>query len=483
MKNNYQDSIFDQKCIEDSIEDSTINFFKDRNINKNMLKEFIKSDKISHLKNEPSTSNRANNSNHIDINNHQNDFEIENSMINYAKKPQENLDDSLFQVNPKHLKEPKPNKDKSNTFLNNESMSKRDKTVNVSNTQSDIIDNSNRKESSSDNFDISVVYRYNEMLKYPSKYGLWYIYHPRANSSFGPLSSDEIIEYYKKGRIHSESKIRLIDLFNFMDKSPFSFITISELEEQIDLVIPNSLMRFMRNLKMNNGLKSILNFDAEAEEEKKRDIVLKNEIFEEKERSWDEKYIPVRENNTKQQPKKNKKKKGKTNQKIIEPEKNEITIIKNNENSAFVSESVLNIMNRNPPIQEVIIENILDSIDEEEWTEVGKKKPQKEEKNKLVGLKEKQKKYEDGKGGMSNTKVMKSDLAEILKKKAETKNNQLNQLKNNYNNMEEPLQKKGTKSKLVEMDVKLSKNYIKVDPAFSILGENIYKVESKKSKK
>jgi hypothetical protein len=448
-----------------------------------MLKEFIKSDKISHLKNEPFTSNVANNTNRNEINNHQNEFEIENSMINYAKKPQENLDDSLFQVNPKHLKESKPNNDKTNTFLNNESMSRRDKTVNISHTQTNIIDNSNRRESSSDNFDINVVYRFNEMLKYPSKYGLWYIYHPRANSSFGPLSSDEIVEYYKKGRIHSKSKIRLIDIFNFMDKSPFAFITISELEEQIDLVIPNSLIRFMKNLKINNGLKSIINFEAEAEEEKKRDIVLKNEIFEEKERSWDEKYIPVRENNTKQHPKKNKKKKGKNNQKVIEPEKNEITIIKNNENSAFVSESVLNIINKHPPFQEVINENILDSIDEEEWTEVGKKKPQKEEKNKLIGLKDKQKKNEEGKGGTSNPKAMKSDLAEIFKKKAEARNNQINQLKNNFNNMEEPLQKKGTKQKLIEMDVKLSKNYNKVDPAFSILGENIYKVESKKSKK
>lgn len=71
---------------------------------------------------------------------------------------------------------------------------------------------------------ITNIYLINKCLEYPKKYPLWYIFHPMAKSSFGPISSVNIEEMYKSKMINDETEIRLIDVYNIEGVKPFEFV-------------------------------------------------------------------------------------------------------------------------------------------------------------------------------------------------------------------------------------------------------------------
>jgi len=80
------------------------------------------------------------------------------------------------------------------------------------------------------NINFKKIYEINKQLKYPETKPFWYINHPEAKSSYGPLSTKQLEVMYSKKEINEFTKIRFIDLIKFKNKSNFDFITIKELE-------------------------------------------------------------------------------------------------------------------------------------------------------------------------------------------------------------------------------------------------------------
>ena len=106
-------------------------------------------------------------------------------------------------------------------------------------------------------------------------------------------------------------------------------------------------------------------------------------------------------------------------------------------------------------VKEEIVEKILEDVDEEEWQEVKRKKKIKEIKNKTVGLKDKHNKNEKEVYVVNNIEK-KKDLYEILKKKADLKQNNLEEM-NKFHNFElNNFQKKNIKPKPVDLNVRIS---------------------------
>ncbi len=98
-----------------------------------------------------------------------------------------------------------------------------------------------------ENLNFKKIYQINKQLKYPENKPLWYINHPEANSSFGPLSTKQLDDMYTKKEINKTTKIRFIDLIKFKNKANFEFINIKELET------PNILM----DIEMSGLFKSL----------------------------------------------------------------------------------------------------------------------------------------------------------------------------------------------------------------------------------
>lgn len=77
---------------------------------------------------------------------------------------------------------------------------------------------------------IDQIFKINEFLHYPKEENLWYIFHPTAKSSFGPISSPNIKEMYESKMLTGQSEIRFIDIYNLRNKKPFSFFVLKEIE-------------------------------------------------------------------------------------------------------------------------------------------------------------------------------------------------------------------------------------------------------------
>ena len=459
-KNNFGTNFYDdedENKKDISNENSTINFLRNDNVNPNMIKNFINSEKISNYQKENSNKNhkfKDKDKEILTINN--NPLLLDNSMTKQINKANSNIDDSLFNI---------PHTNYNNKFLRQEenpsiaedSFNKLDGSNFKSNNQKNesIINKSEIFEQN--DFNIEIVYKFNEKLKYPKNYGLWYIYHQRANSSFGPLSSKEVESLYKQGKINIQTKIRLIDIFNFFDKEPFSFIQLNNLETALDCIMPNLLLRFLQNLKLDTGLKSYIQFE-ENEKEISEGNDLKVEANNANDRIWEDNLgIPIKEENSKNKNKKKKIKRMDYQKKSAE--NNDLTLIKNNETSVFATESFMNVLDNrvvtNNLVKEEIVEKILEDVDEEEWQEVKRKKKIKEIKNKTVGLKDKHNKNEKEVNVVNNIEK-KKDLYEILKKKADLKQNNLEEM-NKFHNFElNNFQKKNIKPKPVDLNVRIS---------------------------
>lgn len=84
---------------------------------------------------------------------------------------------------------------------------------------------------------IDCVYRVNERINYPKSKPLWYVYHAEADSSYGPLSSEDIEQMINSKLLEAESKLRLIDTFVYKGAKQFEFFSLKEL--QLDNFIDN----------------------------------------------------------------------------------------------------------------------------------------------------------------------------------------------------------------------------------------------------
>ena len=89
---------------------------------------------------------------------------------------------------------------------------------------------------------IECVYKVNERINYPRNQPLWYVYHAEADSSYGPLSSEDIEQMINSKLLDFESKVRLIDVFVYKGSKQFEFFTMKEL----------TLDNFPDNIKVSN---------------------------------------------------------------------------------------------------------------------------------------------------------------------------------------------------------------------------------------
>jgi hypothetical protein len=101
---------------------------------------------------------------------------------------------------------------------------------------------------------IEQIFKINKYLGYPKEEQLWYIFHPNAKSSFGPLSSFQIKQMYETKVLNGQSEVRFIDIYNLKTKKPFSFFLLKEIEhpnflEEIDI---SPLLRVAVGLKSKN---------------------------------------------------------------------------------------------------------------------------------------------------------------------------------------------------------------------------------------
>ena len=74
---------------------------------------------------------------------------------------------------------------------------------------------------------------------------LYYILHPQANSSYGPLTSKEIKELIEANVLTLESDIRFIDTYCLKDLKPFSFFKLKEMARKsfLDEIEPSPLIK------------------------------------------------------------------------------------------------------------------------------------------------------------------------------------------------------------------------------------------------
>lgn len=98
---------------------------------------------------------------------------------------------------------------------------------------------------------IDCVYRVNERINYPRNKPLWYVYHAEADSSYGPLSSEDIEQMIINKLLDSEGKLRLIDTFVYKGAKQFDFFQLKEL--QLDNFIDNlAISSLVYNFKVSN---------------------------------------------------------------------------------------------------------------------------------------------------------------------------------------------------------------------------------------
>jgi hypothetical protein len=104
--------------------------------------------------------------------------------------------------------------------------------------------------SNPDEFNPKVLHKVNEYLQYPIDDQLWYIFHPVAKSSFGPLSTSNIEDMYNTKVLNGQMEIRFIDIYSIKGKKPFTFFKLKELENItfIDGIQVNELFRIAQKI-------------------------------------------------------------------------------------------------------------------------------------------------------------------------------------------------------------------------------------------
>lgn len=74
------------------------------------------------------------------------------------------------------------------------------------------------------------ILRVNKNINYSEDIPLWYIYHSEAESSYGPISSNDICQMIKSELINEDTKIRFIDTFLYKNIKQFDFFLLKEIK-------------------------------------------------------------------------------------------------------------------------------------------------------------------------------------------------------------------------------------------------------------
>lgn len=98
---------------------------------------------------------------------------------------------------------------------------------------------------------VECIFKINESINYSRKKPLWYVYHSEADSSYGPLSSEDLEQMISSKLLEAESKIRLIDTFVYKGCKPFEFFNLKDVQYDnfVDNICVSSLVY---NFKVSN---------------------------------------------------------------------------------------------------------------------------------------------------------------------------------------------------------------------------------------
>lgn len=110
---------------------------------------------------------------------------------------------------------------------------------------------------------VDCVYIVNDKINYPRNQPLWYVYHTEAESSYGPLSSEEIEQMINSKLLDAEGKIRLIDVFLYRGCKQFEFFYLKDilLDNFADSIKVSNLAY---NFKINNSSNSTYYKDTDS---------------------------------------------------------------------------------------------------------------------------------------------------------------------------------------------------------------------------
>jgi len=107
------------------------------------------------------------------------------------------------------------------------------------------------------------VYIVNDKINYPRNQPLWYVYHTEAESSYGPLSSEEIEQMINSKLLDTDSKIRLIDVFLYRGCKQFEFFFLKDV--QLDNFADSiKVSNLAYNFKINNSSNSTYYKDSDS---------------------------------------------------------------------------------------------------------------------------------------------------------------------------------------------------------------------------
>jgi hypothetical protein len=104
-------------------------------------------------------------------------------------------------------------------------------------------------------FNTKTLHKVNEHLQYPSDDQLWYIFHPVAKSSFGPLTTPNIEEMYNTKVINGQMEIRLIDVYCIKGKKPFTFFKLKDIESKtfLESIELSNLFKIAQKINKSDG--------------------------------------------------------------------------------------------------------------------------------------------------------------------------------------------------------------------------------------
>ena len=150
------------------------------------------------------------------------------------------------------------------------------------------------KEDFSSTINFKKINEINNQLRYPNNKPLWYIFHNETNSSFGPLSTNQLENLFFEKVIDSSTKIRFIDLIKFKNKGNFEYVELKDLESN-DIIFEIEMTGLYKNLS--NELSSLKKYEENQLINKNINIastlLKKNKVVDKKDNKINQKPKPA----------------------------------------------------------------------------------------------------------------------------------------------------------------------------------------------
>lgn len=94
--------------------------------------------------------------------------------------------------------------------------------------------------------EINNIYLFNNKFDIPNDKSVWYIYNHIQSMTSLPISSIQLFDLYNMKIINGEVDVRPIDIFQFAEQMPFSFVKLKVINDinWIDRIIDNQLLKY-----------------------------------------------------------------------------------------------------------------------------------------------------------------------------------------------------------------------------------------------